>query len=552
VIVAATPDYANASYYIISKARGLTCYAAVADFGKDHYQRSRIAKSKFPEGIAHFTVMTTDGKPLNERLIYISRPDNLRINVQPDQQVHQPKDSIALRVYVTDNSGKPVVGNFSLAVTDDGQVRDESLNNDNILTRLLLTSDLKGYVEEPGYYFRNNDTVRQALDNLLLTQGWVNYDPPAGKLPLEAETEFKVRGRIDNIFNKGLKKQEVVLLSTRPQIVMDTVTDKDGRFVFDHFPRIDTPVFLLRPNNRNFNVKIEIEETTPPVFNSPAIPIILPWYMNTDTTLMRYVKSNAQMQPLQYYPGGGRVLKEVKIKAKKIIKDSYNPNGSGNADVVMDEKELEQAGKKTWAQLFKEKIPGFHEEISFHGHFSRHYEIYKRYVILIVNGELLARELPRFDIIQFLSFHTAEDIKGLEAITSDKYIYNYLREFFPSQMIDPATIAFVEITTRSGDFKMEYTPGTYLYKPLAISWPKQFYKPKYTIKDTTNLTDLRSTIDWEPNVSTDKNGEATLWFYAAGTPSTYSVIIEGVDGNGMLGYKRQKLLIAKPKPGVGK
>jgi hypothetical protein len=119
-------------------------------------------------------------------------------------------------------------------------------------------------------------------------------------------------------------------------------------------------------------------------------------------------------------------------------------------------------------------------------------------------------------------------------------------------MIDPATIAFVEITTRSGDFKMEYTPGTYLYKPLAITWPKQFYKPKYTVKDTTDLTDLRATVDWEPNVSTDKNGEATLWFCAAGTPSTYSVIIEGVDGNGMLGYKRQKLLIAKPKPAVGK
>jgi hypothetical protein len=47
------------------------------------------------------------------------------------------------------------------------------------------------------------------------------------------------------------------------------------------------------------------------------------------------------------------------IKATKVIKGSQNLNGSGFADQVIDEKELEKAGKKTILQLFEEKIPGF-------------------------------------------------------------------------------------------------------------------------------------------------------------------------------------------------
>jgi len=110
-------------------------------------------------------------------------------------------------------------------------------------------------------------------------------------------------------------------------------------------------------------------------------------------------------------------------------------------------------------------------------------------------------------------------------------------------------LAFVEITTRSGRGPIiDNTPGIYLYKPLAMSWPVQFYKPKYRVKDSVeHLPDLRSTINWEPNIITDANGEAKVWFYAAGKPATYTVIIEGTDMNGGLGYKTGKITIGTKK-----
>src|SRR6202000_688682 len=110
----------------------------------------------------------------------------------------------------------PVRGNFSVAVTDDDQVK-VSKTGSNLLNNLLFTSDLKGDIEEPGYYFADNSAERMAeLDNLMLTQGWVGYSwadvfdtkPPV--LKYLAEKEFAIRGRVTNVFNKPVKKTEVV------------------------------------------------------------------------------------------------------------------------------------------------------------------------------------------------------------------------------------------------------------------------------------------------------------------------------------------------------
>ncbi len=46
----------------------------------------------------------------------------------------------------------------------------------NILTDLLLMSEIKGYVRNPGYYFEaEDDTHRMAIDLLLRIQGWRRY-----------------------------------------------------------------------------------------------------------------------------------------------------------------------------------------------------------------------------------------------------------------------------------------------------------------------------------------------------------------------------------------
>jgi hypothetical protein len=546
VFVAATNDIiqSGSHYFLIGRARGIVCYAAVIDFHGNNYVKRKVAKNLFPSGITHFTLMNTAYRPLNERLVFIDHHDNLDIRLNTDKPFYASADSVALHIQVFDNSGSPVRGNFSLAVTDDARIKTDSLNNENIVTRVLLTSGLKGYIEGPGYYFSKTGEAWRDLDNLLLTQGWTGYDwnqvfnPPV--TAYQPEREFTVKGKVINVFNKPVKGTHVLLFSKSPAILMDTITDKEGRFIFDHFPPVDTPLFVLKAVNKNgksSNVGIVMDEVKPPEVKHTNAPLTDPWYVNSDSTLLNYTKNNKLIKQQLNFPADGHLLKEVKVSAKKVIKASQHIYGIAN--VIMDEKDLEKAGKKNFLQLLEENIKGFHESyktIFNHGGTANtgfeYYFINTQFAILSVDGIFLNQVLQPFDFIVYKSYlesHTAEDIKGIEVTTTSNPDY-----------------AFIEITTRSGHGPIiDNTPGMYLYKPLALSWPRQFYKPKYTVKDTSNHTpDLRSVIDWEPDIVTGMDGKAAVTLYPLNKPATYTVIIEGSDMNGSVGYHIQKIKIA--------
>jgi hypothetical protein len=590
VSVLATNDLAQTgnNYFLIAKAREIVCYAAIFNFNNGNFIKRKIAKSLFPTGITHFSITTTKNQPLNERLVFIDHHDNLDIKFITNKTGYHSRDSVALKIKVTDTNGNPVSGNFSLAVTDDAQVKTDTLNIENIITRMLLTSDLKGYVEEPGYYL-SSKTIEtwQALDNLLLTQGWIGYDWSQvfnrDAITYQAELELGVKGHAINVFNKPVKGTDVLLFSKSPAILMDTTTDKDGKFVFDHFPKVDTPVFVLKAVNKNgksFNVGITVDGVKAPDFIKPISPLGMPWYVNSDSTLLNYTKNYALIKQQENFPAGGHILKEVKIKAKKIVHGSQNLNGPGEADLVLDEKDMEKAGKKTWLQMLKENIKGFRTaDASGAGWLfiqdkrgpiiidpgmvvsgtHEWYFINDKAIKFYVDGisitdiypasQFLSYAQPFIEMTDFLNSHSAEDIKGIEVNFSDKYTGTYFTTHVGEYIrgLSPSDFAFIEITTRGGHGPgIDNTPGMFLYKPLPISWPKQFYKPKYAMKDTAkHLPDLRSTIDWEPNITTGINGEAKLWFYTTDKPSTYTLTIEGADMNGNLGYKLGKIKVGE-------
>jgi hypothetical protein len=541
-------------YYLIAAARGVVCYASVISFENSGFISGRIAKSLFPTGLVDITLMTPDRRPVNERLVFVDHHDAINIMVTPDKARYHPRDSIALKINAVGSSGSPLQGNFSLAVTDDGSVNPRLINDDDIYSHLLLTSFIRGYIENPDYYFSPENTDRYtALDNLLLTQAWVGYDWDEifNPLPLHyaAEREFTVSGNVRNAFNKPLKGTQVTLFSKSPLILMDTVTDNNGSFLFNGFPKVDTPLFLIKAVNkhgRSFNVGVTVNQITPPAFTTPELPGREPWFVNSDSLLVEQIKNDKIYGQNEDINMAGNVLKEVKISASKVIKGSENLNGSGNADVVLDEKDMENAGKKTFLQLLEENVKGFHESY-IPGTSVEWYFIDEKWVIIVVDGIRLWSIYPGFNFIDlknYLESHTAEDVKGIEVMHSSRYAWTYWRVFYPGP--DPEAFAFVEITTRGGHGPViGNTPGMYLYKPLPLSWPKQFYKPRYTVSDTAanKIADLRTTIDWEPNVNTDEKGEATVSFFAAGRKSTYTYIIEGTDLNGNFGYKTGQVII---------
>ncbi|WP_448633129.1 hypothetical protein [Pedobacter panaciterrae] len=170
-----TPDIvaADKTYYLVGMARNVVCWGALIKFNKGPFQFT-LNKQVFPSGIVRLILMNENKVGLNERMFYNGRDDQLNIQLESDKSEYRQRDSISLNIKVTDNHGEPIQGSFSLAVTDNGQVKTDSIAERSLVSHMLLTSDLKGNVEGPGYY--DDAAIHpekwQHLNHLLMAQGW--------------------------------------------------------------------------------------------------------------------------------------------------------------------------------------------------------------------------------------------------------------------------------------------------------------------------------------------------------------------------------------------
>jgi hypothetical protein len=108
----------------------------------------------------------------------------------------------------------------------------------------------------------------------------------------------------------------------------------------------------------------------------------------------------------------------------------------------------------------------------------------------------------------------------------------------------------IEIMTKKGNSSYSYEKfNIKALNPLGYQKPIEFYAPKYDTEEAYNNTtpDLRSTIYWNPSVAIDSGNKVSLDFYTADTPTTYSVVIEGVCSNGQLIYSKEKAIISVVK-----
>ncbi|QKJ31284.1 hypothetical protein HQ865_16465 [Mucilaginibacter mali] len=577
----------GSAYYLVGQARGVVCFGASIPTARA-FATVHVAKSSFPTGIVHFTLLNAQNQPLNERLTYVDHHDNLKIGVSTAQSTYAARDSIPVKISVRDAAGKPIIGSFSLAVTDDTQVKTDSANNDNITSRFLLTSDLKGFVEDPAYYFTGDKNAWQALDALLLTQGWIGYDwnqiKAIPKPTFQPEYQYTVNGRVGNLLNKPVANAQVVLLARgRYNYIKDTLTNAEGRFTFRNFPSIDSVTFVLEAQNKRhkvINSGITVDENLAPDIIKENTPRATPWYVNSDAAMLNFVKTNpsyhTELDKAQYGPQG-RLLKTVTIRDRAMVKGSQNLNGAGEADQVIDEETIVNANKMSLADLLEQKVTGFHTgylskpgggrgsgipkappelmymlkdkkvSFSFDGVYLNRF-----YQPMDTDGPAMPNEFYNY-VKQYLDYFTAEDIKGIEVMYTMRRTNNYnTQNLTPEELMaeSPAgargsATAYIEITTRAGNGPFtQHAAGIYVYKPLKNTLPAIFYRPRYPVKNApAKFADLRSTIHWEPTVVTNKDGEATVSFYAADKPATYTLTLEGGDLKGSVGYQTQKITI---------
>ena len=142
-----------------------------ADMRKDTVD---IFWASLPTGVNQITVFNGEGRIYADRLFFVNHHDYDQplINIEGIKQEYTPFELIELRMKLFRHHDADV----SLAIRDHA-TDETTYDNGTMLTEMLLASEIKGFVENPGWYFEADDSLhRHALDLLMMVQGWRRHD----------------------------------------------------------------------------------------------------------------------------------------------------------------------------------------------------------------------------------------------------------------------------------------------------------------------------------------------------------------------------------------
>lgn len=190
--LAASPSFANAECGLAVLCRGKLAHFNRVALNAGNATLS-LPLAQLPSGVNELMLFAKDGSILASRLIFVNNHERdlpLTISTQGKTD-YAAYDPISLQV----KSAEPTL--FSISVRD-GSTDDASFDDGNILTDMLLTSDLKGFIAHPAYYFEADDEQhRQALDLLLMVQGWRRYRH--APIRYEPEQSLTVEGQVNKM-----------------------------------------------------------------------------------------------------------------------------------------------------------------------------------------------------------------------------------------------------------------------------------------------------------------------------------------------------------------
>ncbi|MBB3187966.1 TonB-dependent receptor plug domain-containing protein [Microbacter margulisiae] len=517
-IISTDPRFIPQHLYLLAQNSGKLLFIQPVD---SLHLEGEISTETLPNGIIHFVLLNAQGQALSQRLVFVNNPIRDTLSVTTDKPYYYPRQKVQLAFlnHIVNSLAK---AHISVAVTDNRTVKLDSLAN-NIYTDLLLTSDLKGYVEDPGYYFVSNSRQRtRALDMLMLTQGWTRFNIPDildekfSATPYYMEEGQSLSGSVTNIIGKPAKDAQIIALEIGKKLVITANADQTGHFILNNLSFPDSSLFLVQARTKHGYATVDIhidKENFPSVeFSHPfGSPHILP---------DNYLQQTDQ----QYYMNGGEKiyhLKEITVTASmhQSLDDNEIYAGLGNPIQGKDLEKYFSSGQTVLDVL--QTLPGIRitgDVIQYRGS--------KGNPLLVVDDiEYQNMGDDELDMLRSLNIAQVAYINFLHG--TDASIYGGL-----------GGNGVIIVKLKSGGDLFASTPanpGLAIVRYLGYKRPAQFYSPVYKTEaeKTSAVPDLRTTIYWNPAIVLPASKPIKCSFYTADKPGIYTATIEGITDKGV-------------------
>lgn len=496
-----------------------------------------IDKRDLKDGVAQLTLFDVNKLPVAERL-YFKRPESkMRITAFADKNIYPLRSKVFIEVSTQNKSGIPLNGNLSAAVykLDDLNKGDEQ----NIYSYLWLTSDLRGTIENPDYYFNNeNEETDSALDNLMLTQGWRKFDRETTSGNIKAFAfvpEFMghiITGKIvNNLTNEPVAGIPVYLsVPGRHVQLRICISDSNGLLHFEMKDFSGNGQIVLQTNSVADSIyRIEIANPFSSKFSGRIIP-----EFGASQNIRKDIKLNHVSMQVQngYHESKLQQILNTQTDTLPFYFYPYKAYRLGDytrfttMEEVLREYVMEisvrRNGSKFRLMTFNE--PGFklRDIQSSEGMFTKN-------PLVILDG------VPVFDINKIIAYDPLK-VDKLEVVAAKYYL---------------SSISFdgiLNYTTSKGKLEgFTFNPNDLILDYDGLQQKRKFYAPQYNTENELNsrLPDFRHLLFWSPEIKTNAEGKGAISFFTNDVPGKYLVVVQGLAGNGDAGSYSFQLSVEK-------
>ena len=171
----------------LDKPLGMTIMheGVTSRFAQIKNENFKIKNEELNGGINQVTIFDEEGRVWADRLFFVTKPELTKptISISGLKTEYQPFEEIDLTLTLSKGEGihplpmgeRDGERGFSLSIRDAVR-QDNTFDSGNIMTEMLLSSEIKGFVPQPEWFFEKDDEEHhRALDLLMMTQGWRRF-----------------------------------------------------------------------------------------------------------------------------------------------------------------------------------------------------------------------------------------------------------------------------------------------------------------------------------------------------------------------------------------
>ncbi|MEO1254193.1 MAG: TonB-dependent receptor plug domain-containing protein, partial [Bacteroidota bacterium] len=522
---------------LVGHQRGRFLFSKISEDAENFF--IRLQKNELSEGIIHLTFFNNIGVALSERLVFPNIPA-----FEGDIYLRTSRDRYAKRskVILSIKNNHDSIHSASITINPRGET-DYKEWNESIVSNLLLTSDLRGIIQSPAYYFNGTEEAYKAMDRLMLTQGWcrfswddVLYNEPFNSKFLP-EDGLTIRGKIVDYLKPKEPRQGNISLSAPElgELSISGETKENGSFAFTGNKFFDSTKVVLNAHGYR-GKKRKKDESVSIKLSHQDIPIISNNPKATTGISRKFVQKVDKLNQISLaynLDPEATMLDELVVTGQSLTVERMNKRtstyGEPSDRVVVDSLGFSVAGQTVFDLL--RRVPGVlvsgarpNQSVLIRGLTSPNGQSEPLYVL---DGAPVDNQTIQNIPIQIVEF--VDVLKGPKAS-----IYGVR-----------GSGGVVLIYTREGrlPINQEKAKGVLVFMHPGYHKSKEFYSPQYDVpKEEHAVPDLRSTLFWEPEIKF-KNENAELKFYTSDQAGIFDIRIEGLKKNGTPFYKKTSFTV---------